>query len=506
MFGTASPMISIWWDLLSNTSGYNCAESGKVNLHFVDLPEPDGAEAVAVDRRDEEKVGQELAMTDVGEIIKALGEFGRFQYGVVTLITLSSLSIGFHMFSQLFMVAPERHYCNTDWLVSLGLNLTEEEHLNLTLPRKADGTFEECFMYSPVGKELNTILQYGLNVTEKCRDGWVYPSKKVPTLVTQTILAGLAYALQDWKSLQVSISTPVFALFFFLWVLPESPRWLVTKGKLKPEKKTTSESILELFTNPHLRKVTFLMSSIWFANSLTYYGLSLNVGSFGLDIYLTQLIFGAVEVPARFSTLFLMQWQGRRKCQALCLLVGGVVCLLITVVPKDLPVMRTVLAIIGKFTISGSFMTSYVYSTELFPTVIRQTGVGLCQMAARLAGIISPLARLLENYHVSIPVLIFGSTAVVGGILSFFLPETGGTELPDHIQDVVGKRNGPRKTVSSNLENGCFNQKEDSRLSEWAKATSFVSWDSNNAPACHGKETEDEWVDSAPAHGGQCGF
>ncbi|NXC82501.1 S22AD protein, partial [Cercotrichas coryphoeus] len=97
----------------------------------------------------------------------------------------------------------------------------------------------------------------------------------------------------------------------------------------------------------------------------------------------------------------------------------------------DQPVATTVLATIGKFAASASFSTSYVYAAELFPTVVRQTGVGLCSMAARLAGILAPLVRLLGRYHGAIPMAIFGSGPVLGGLLCALLPETRGTELPD---------------------------------------------------------------------------
>ncbi|NXK21270.1 S22AD protein, partial [Arenaria interpres] len=97
----------------------------------------------------------------------------------------------------------------------------------------------------------------------------------------------------------------------------------------------------------------------------------------------------------------------------------------------DQPVVTTVLATIGKFTASASFSTSYVYAAELFPTVIRQTGVGLCSMSARVAGIVAPLIRLLSEYHQAIPMAIFGSTPVVGGLLCILLPETRGTDLAD---------------------------------------------------------------------------
>ncbi|NXJ01944.1 S22AD protein, partial [Psophia crepitans] len=97
----------------------------------------------------------------------------------------------------------------------------------------------------------------------------------------------------------------------------------------------------------------------------------------------------------------------------------------------DQPVVTTVLAVIGKFTATAAFSTSYVYSAELFPTVIRQTGVGLCSMSARVAGIMAPLIRLLDQYHRTIPMAIFGSAPVLGGLLCVLLPETRGTDLVD---------------------------------------------------------------------------
>ena len=65
-----------------------------------------------------------------------------------------------------------------------------------------------------------------------------------------------------------------------------------------------------------------------------YYGLTLNVGNFGLDIYLTQFIFGLVEIPANLGSLPLIQHFGRRICQAGGLIFAGCACLGILVIPK----------------------------------------------------------------------------------------------------------------------------------------------------------------------------
>ncbi|KAM6282599.1 solute carrier family 22 member 13-like [Porphyrio hochstetteri] len=548
-------------------------------------------------------------MSGVGDILKAGGDFGTFQKWLVLLTLFPCLSVAFHQFCQLFMVVDVPHHCDTSWIRSVGPNLTEEEQLNLTLPRAADGQYEQCSMYSPVDWDLASIAAYGLNATEKCSSGWVYPSAQPPSLLTefdlvcdrkdlnnisqsiymvglflgamifgplsdrigrrpvilisiflqglfgvgiafvphfyvymafrcvvgasvtgitmtllavgtewvgvssrpkavlishcyfatgQMVLAGLSYGIRNWRLLEIAGSAPIFAFFLFSWVLPESARWLVTKGRieeakaalqkaasinkrtippelleqLKPEAQPKSASFLDLFRKKHLRKKTLIMSCAWFVNSLVYYGLSLNVTNFGLDIYLTQLAFGAVEIPARVSCIFMLHWFGRKKTQGVLLMLSGLVCLIITGIPEDQPVATTVLAIIGKFTASASFSTSYVYAAELFPTVVRQTGVGLCSMAARVAGIMAPLIRLLGQYHRAIPMAIFGSAPVVGGLLCFLLPETRGTDLVDD----MGDSHPPAEVcenANSSSENGHMKGKDGGQDSEHTKTTRF---------------------------------
>lgn len=65
-----------------------------------------------------------------------------------------------------------------------------------------------------------------------------------------------------------------------------------------------------------------------------YFGLSFNVGSFGQNIYVTQLIFGAVEIPSILSSFALNQRLGRRISQTGFLFFAGAACLLVLAVPK----------------------------------------------------------------------------------------------------------------------------------------------------------------------------
>lgn len=64
----------------------------------------------------------------------------------------------------------------------------------------------------------------------------------------------------------------------------------------------------------------------------------------------------------------------------------------------------------------------------------RQNGVGLNSMCARVAGILAPMIRLLDVYHYTIPMLIYGTIPVVAGGLCLLLPETCNAELQDHAE------------------------------------------------------------------------
>ncbi|XP_033217873.1 organic cation transporter protein-like isoform X2 [Belonocnema kinseyi] len=45
------------------------------------------------------------------------------------------------------------------------------------------------------------------------------------------LLAGLSYSIPDWRILQLAISVPTAVTVLYIWIIPESPRWLLAKGK-----------------------------------------------------------------------------------------------------------------------------------------------------------------------------------------------------------------------------------------------------------------------------------
>ncbi|CAL8294827.1 unnamed protein product [Lota lota] len=217
--------------------------------------------------------------------------------------------------------------------------------------------------------------------------------------VGQLLMSGVAYFIRDWRILHLVFSSPlVLVLLAVHWLLPESARWLSTQGRVKEARKevlraarvngrTISEAVLsqletknttsktggmlDLFKVFYLRKRVLIMNYLWFAVSLLYYGVSLNIKSFGMDIYLTQFIFGLVEIPARMGSVLFIEYFGRRKCLAAAFFCASTACLVILAIPKDLPVAVTVIAVLGKYAATTSITVIYVFTAELYPTIVR---------------------------------------------------------------------------------------------------------------------------------------
>ena len=54
---------------------------------------------------------------------------------------------------------------------------------------------------------------------------------------------------------------------------------------------------------------------------------------------------------------------------------------------SELTTTVTVLSVLGKMFIGGSFNVVYVFTAEIFPTEVRNTGFGLCSTCGRIGGI-----------------------------------------------------------------------------------------------------------------------
>ncbi|XP_026322546.1 organic cation transporter-like protein [Hyposmocoma kahamanoa] len=231
-----------------------------------------------------------------------------------------------------------------------------------------------------------------------------------------------------------------------------------TESSLKTIKESEAESktysVLDLFRTPRLRRNSILLIVIWMAISLVFDGHVRNVGSLGLDIFLTFTIASATELPAdTFLTAVLDRW-GRRWLACGSMVISGIFSLLATAVPVGGP--SASLAILGRFAVNISYNIGLQYAAELLPTVVRAQGVALIHIMGYVASIVAPFVVYLANVSQHLPLLILGILGIIGGLLCLFLPETMDTVMPQSLQD--GENFGKEQKF---WDNPCFKRKQE---------------------------------------------
>ncbi|XP_023167195.2 organic cation transporter protein [Drosophila hydei] len=286
------------------------------------------------------------------------------------------------------------------------------------------------------------------------------------------LTAGFAYFIHDWRWLQIAITLPGLLFMSYYWIVPESARWLLSKGRKDEafviiEKaarvnrvKIPSEiyaqlvdeaeeikrknalaaaqpaaSVFDLLRYPNLRRKTLLIFFDWFVNSGVYYGLSWNTNNLGGNQLVNFVISGAVEIPGYVLLLFTLNRFGRRTILCGTMLVAGISLLLTIIVPSDMNWLLIACAMIGKLAITSSYGTVYIFTAEQFPTVVRNVGLGASSMVARVGGILAPYLNLLGEIWRPLPLVICGALSLTAGLLSLMLPETLNKPMPETIAD-----------------------------------------------------------------------
>ncbi|XP_037595855.1 solute carrier family 22 member 5 isoform X3 [Cebus imitator] len=286
---------------------------------------------------------------------------------------------------------------------------------------------------------------------------------------------------------QISNYVAAFVLGMAIRFIPESPRWLISQGRFEEaeviirkaakangivvpstifdpselqdlsSKKQQSHNVLDLLRTRNIRMVTIMSIILWMTISVGYFGLSLDTPNLHGDIYVNCFLSATVEIPAYVLAWLLLRYLPRRYSMATALFLGGSVLLFVQLVPPDLYYLTTALVMVGKFGITAAFSMVYVYTAELYPTVVRNMGVGVSSTASRLGSILSPYFVYLGVYDRFLPYILMGSLTILTAILTLFLPESFGTPLPDTIDQMLrvkGMKHRQTPSHTSMLKDG----------------------------------------------------
>ncbi|CAH2232581.1 organic cation transporter protein-like [Pararge aegeria] len=293
-------------------------------------------------------------------------------------------------------------------------------------------------------------------------------------------LAALSWWLQSWRNLLRLIYIPAMFVVSYYWILNESVRWLISKGrnteaaailkraakmnrvelsdevlaplyeleKLNTDEKSKDSSnvnhklegnmqsnLMKVIKSSIIRKRVVICSFLWITCTFVYYGLSINSVSLAGNKYVNFMLVSFVEIPANFVCLLVLDRFGRKKVLIVTYVLSACLCIGLSFLPKDQKWLSLVLYLSGKFSITVAYSSVYIYVSEVFPTNVRQSLLAVCSSLGRVGSTLAPMTPLLNHYYHNLPAIFFGSMALIASILVFSLPETINVALPDTVEE-----------------------------------------------------------------------
>ncbi|CAL8092584.1 unnamed protein product [Orchesella dallaii] len=300
---------------------------------------------------------------------------------------------------------------------------------------------------------------------------WIYAVTWMIWVVGNSLIPFVAMVCRTWFIFGCVAAVPGFFLFLYIWMVDESPRWLIsvdkteraiqiilkiarTNGKqvdpdvidrmvqeLAAKQKKEAEGqnfgVWTLFSKFQLAKNTVMLITAWTMNALLYYGVTLNSTHMAGNTFVNYFLLSIIELPGGWLAGKLVETTGRRWTQAAFFLLCTLSCLLCAVAvayPNS-----SVIVIIGalgiKFGVTVASLVVYLQGTEIFPTMLRSTGSGLASTVSSCVGIFGPYIVYSGTVHVSFPYAILCVCSFIGLLAATCLPETFRQPLPESIQD-----------------------------------------------------------------------
>lgn len=263
------------------------------------------------------------------------------------------------------------------------------------------------------------------------------------------------YESDWWRIILGASAVPAVICLLMRQGLPESPRWLISKGRRDEavaimrdsmevadpgdmlDEQVTETRWKVLFSPDYLRRTIFACT-FWSAIVLPYFALTFfqptilrSIGLSG-NVLLGALLGTIIALIGATLGWFIVDKVGRRKI----LVIPMFCCALFLLLASSYNLLPAGLAVIAFF----GYLFSYgimsilpgIYPEEIFPSSVRGSGVGVATAASRAAAALGTFLLPTIQSALGTPavLIIMGAVSLIGGVTSFFwAPETNGRPL-----------------------------------------------------------------------------
>lgn len=271
-----------------------------------------------------------------------------------------------------------------------------------------------------------------------------------------------------WQAMFLIGGIPGLVITFMLLRLPESPRWLISRGRLqeaeriveqmeagaagsvpdagphpqpapapvKPDRGKWSETLARSYRSRTLIVWILWASAYFITNSLNNWMPSLYSTVYGLGLresLRAASLTNVAQVLVLLVCAFFIDRTGRRNWTTACFVIGGIALAVLGFVGAQSVTTVMVLATFSYGIIGSINAVLYLYTPEIYPTRIRAIGTGLATSWLRLSSAIGPavVGVMVGAGGIDSVFIMFAGVAVVGALAAMRMIETRSRRLEE---------------------------------------------------------------------------
>jgi len=279
------------------------------------------------------------------------------------------------------------------------------------------------------------------------------------------LLGARLVPIYGWQALFVLGTGPGFLIAVLLLWLPESPRWLIRKGRMAeaettiaaieastPERnpvapvaapaadaarKTSWAELLSAFYLPRTLVVWAIWSTAYgVTNGLNNWMATLYTNVYQLPLQTSlnaALLTNLTQVLVLIPCVFVIDQVGRRLWMTACFIIGGLLLAPLGLFGAD-DVTRVMVLVTLSYGVMSTINTVlYLYTPEIYPTRMRALGTAASTCWLRLASAAGPavVAITMANAGIEWVFLMFSAIAILGALAASQAIETRNRRLED---------------------------------------------------------------------------
>jgi putative MFS transporter len=270
-----------------------------------------------------------------------------------------------------------------------------------------------------------------------------------------------------WKFIFLFGGIPGLLITFLVARLPESPRWLISKGRIReaeaiveqieasterrvPAATTSatastmsltqrgrwSELLSKIYRGRTLIVWTLWACAFFIANSLNNWMPSLYNTVYHLSLRQSlraASMTNVAQVAVLFVCAFSIDRIGRRKWTVAAFVLGGGMLALLGIMGAQNVLSVMILGTLGYGIIGSINAVLYLYTPEIYPTRMRAIGTGLATSWLRIASAVGPalVGFMVDAKGIHSVFLMFAGISVVGAFAATRMVETSDRRLEE---------------------------------------------------------------------------